>query len=85
MPSQEKEKKFSFEGPARYDITVQGAIDPKWSDRLAGMHITTKDGKDGAPLTTLTGHLLDQAELSGVLNSLYELHLPIVSVVLAET
>jgi hypothetical protein len=28
----------------------------------------------------LIGHLRDQAQLSGVLNSLYELHLPILSV-----
>jgi hypothetical protein len=31
-------------------------------------------------VTTLTGRLRDQAELSGVLNGLYELHLPILSV-----
>jgi hypothetical protein len=31
-------------------------------------------------VTTLTGRLKDQAELSGVLNGLYELHLPILSV-----
>jgi hypothetical protein len=33
----------------------------------------------------LTGRVRDQAELSGVLNTLYELHLPILSVkILAE-
>jgi hypothetical protein len=31
-------------------------------------------------VTTLAGRLIDQAELSGVLNTLYELHLPILSV-----
>ena len=31
-------------------------------------------------MTTLTGRLRDQAELTGLLNSLYDLHLPILSV-----
>ena len=31
-------------------------------------------------MTTLTGRLKDQAMLTGVLNGLYELHLPILSV-----
>jgi hypothetical protein len=30
----------------------------------------------------MTGQLRDQAELTGVLNSLYELHLPILSVII---
>jgi hypothetical protein len=32
------------------------------------------------PVTTLRGELGDQASLAGVLNTLYELHLPIISV-----
>jgi hypothetical protein len=32
------------------------------------------------PLTTLTGELDDQASLAGVLRTLYELHLPVLSV-----
>jgi hypothetical protein len=31
-------------------------------------------------VTTLEGRVRDQAELTGVINSLYELHLPILSV-----
>jgi hypothetical protein len=51
-----------------------------WSDRLAGMQITTDDPKADAPVTTLIGNLRDQTQLAGVLNSIYELHLPILSV-----
>jgi hypothetical protein len=32
------------------------------------------------PVTTLEGELRDQAALAGVLNSLYELHLTVISV-----
>ncbi|MEN8691602.1 MAG: hypothetical protein ABF303_14040 [Desulfobacterales bacterium] len=55
-------------------------MDQRWSERLAGMRITTSESKGGTPLTRLAGHLRDQAQLSGVLNSLYELHLPILLV-----
>ena len=69
-----------FDRPAIYQISVQGRIDPNWSDRLAGMalRLTTQDGRP--PVTTLDGELSDQAALLGVLNSLYELHLPVLSV-----
>jgi hypothetical protein len=44
------------------------------------MRITTRQRKDQTTVTTLIGRVRDQAELSGVLNTLYELHLPILSV-----
>jgi hypothetical protein len=44
------------------------------------MRITTRQRKNQSTVTTLTGRVSDQAELSGVLNTLYELHLPILSV-----
>jgi hypothetical protein len=34
----------------------------------------------GPPVTTLLGELSDQAALAGVLNTLYELHLPVLAV-----
>ena len=63
-----------------YRIRVQGSLDASWSDRLGGMRITTDRREGHAPLTTLVGPLRDQAALLGVLNSLYDLHLPLVSV-----
>jgi hypothetical protein len=35
-------------------------------------------------LAVLEGAVMDQTELSGVLNSLYEMHLPLVSVTLLD-
>ena len=54
-------------------------MDPKHSDRLAGMQITETCGSNGTPETILIGHLLDQAMLLGLLESLYEMHLPVLS------
>jgi hypothetical protein len=71
-----------FDRPAIYKISVQGRIDPNWSDRMAGMKIRNSVDKTNPPITTLEGEVTDQAGLLGVLNSLYELHLPIISVLI---
>jgi hypothetical protein len=66
--------------PATYQISVQGNLPEGWSDRLGGMTITVICEADQAPVTTLSGELRDQAALLGVLNTLYDLHLPLLSV-----
>jgi hypothetical protein len=71
--------------PATYRIEVAGALDESWSDRLGGMIIKTRQRADQSTVTTLTGRMIDQAELAGVLNSLYELHLPILKVKIVRT
>jgi hypothetical protein len=70
----------AFDGPAIYSIAVQGTIGEDWCDRLGGMVITAFIPESGSPVTTLVGELRDQASLSGVLDTLYELHLPVISV-----
>ena len=69
-----------FDGPATYRIDVQGRIPPRWCERLEGMTITVYTPEAGPLVTTLLGELSDQAALAGVLNTLYELHLPVLSV-----
>lgn len=77
---------ISIASPACYQITVQGRLDPIWSDRLAGMQIYLQDSEERKPISVLVGQLRDQAEMLGVLNGLYALQLPIVSVnLLGET
>jgi len=69
-----------FDRPAIYQISVQGRIDPTWSDRLEGMVICQSTVEADSLITSLEGELSDQAALAGVLNTLYELHLPVISV-----
>jgi len=59
--------------PAEYQIHIQGRLDAGWSDRLAGMSITTSSGRDRAPQTILEGAIVDQSALLGVLNTLHDL------------
>jgi hypothetical protein len=80
MPHPEDKKSFPFNRPGNYRIRVLGLLDESWSERLAGMRITTEELKDHGSSTALVGHLRDQAELSGVLNTLYEMHMTLVSV-----
>ena len=67
--------------PAIYRIRVRGHLDAKWSERLEGMNITDLQHSDkGGDETILVGRLADQAALAGVMNTLYEQHLPVLSV-----
>ncbi len=66
--------------PVTYRIEVEGFLNESWSECLAGMHITIRKRSDSTIVTTLVGRLRDQAELTGVLNSLNDLHRPIVKV-----
>jgi hypothetical protein len=65
--------------PGTYTIRVQGHLDATWSDQLGGMRITVS-GTSRRAVTVLFGHHVDQAALLGVLNALYELGFPLLSV-----
>jgi hypothetical protein len=73
-------ERLKLETPATYRIRVQGCLDKSWTDRLGGMAITADPATKKAPVTILMGHLADQAALSGILSTLYELHLALLSV-----
>jgi hypothetical protein len=66
--------------PVTYRIRVQGALDNSQTARITGMQVDTEAGEDVPISTTLTGALRDEAELAGVLDRLYALGLPLISV-----
>ena len=78
-------EKVTMHGPAVYRIRVQGPLDPDCASRLEGMNVTEARSEAGEVETVLVGRLQDQAALAGVLNALYELHLPIVSAACLES
>ena len=77
MPSAKWSDFPTMEGPTIYRIRVRGALDSDWSERFWGMRVT---GTHGKLESVLEGRLADQAALRGVLNALYELHHPVISV-----
>ena len=64
----------------KYRILICGTLDVSWSDRLGGMTVSSDRLANGAPATTLVGELADQSALVGILNTLHDLGLPLVSV-----
>ena len=65
------------EEPGRYEIRLQGRLDPRWSAWLDGMGLTP--GTDGT--TVIHGRFADQAALHGLLARLRDLGLPLISLV----
>ena len=66
--------------PAVYQIRMEGVLDEKWSDWFNGMSIVFERMGDGAPITTLTGAVADQAKLRGMLSKIWDLNLTLLSV-----
>src|SRR5215211_5352081 len=71
-------RRLTIYTPLDCTILVVGTLDGRWSDRLGGLRVRVT-GR-GFPVTELTGQLMDQAALYGVLVTLYDLGLPLLSV-----
>ena len=66
--------------PVTYEIQVQGWLDESWSDWFDGMAVAPEASADGTSITRLTGTVVDQSALHGLLRKLYDLGLPLLSV-----
>ncbi len=62
--------------PTIYQIRIKCQLDSQWTDWFEGMTITLEDNGD----TLLTGPVIDQAALHGLLKKVRDLGLPLVSV-----
>ena len=67
---------FSPSGARFFEIHVRGHLDGKWLDWLEGLEIKLLDNGE----MILSGTLVDQAALMGVLNKLNNLNLTLLSV-----
>ena len=59
-----------------YEIRIRGHLDKKWADWFEGLTITLEE--DGN--TLLTGPVIDQAALHGLLKKVRDLGMPLISV-----
>ena len=64
-----------------YQIRIEGQLDQQWTDWFEGLTITQEEG--GTAL--LTGHIVDQSALHGLLKKVRDLGMPLVSVNRIET
>jgi len=74
---------FRSDTPASYRIRVIGEVEEIGLDRLRGLEISTS-GQGKKPITTLTVSLPDQAALFKLLHALYDMRLPLLSIVCLE-
>jgi hypothetical protein len=72
--------KLTLEQPGTYRICVSGRLTAAWAEYFEEMAITESSDTHGSILTILTGALPDQAAVQGVLQKLYNLGFPLVSV-----
>jgi hypothetical protein len=70
--------RLRLDEPVICRIQVQGSLGQHWSESLGGLSISV-DGEPGQAVTTLSGEVLDQAALMGVLNGLYGMGYPLIS------
>jgi hypothetical protein len=63
--------------PTVYQIRIKGHLGCQWTDWFEGLTITLEDNGD----TLLTGPVIDQAALFGVLRKVRDLGLPLLSVI----
>ena len=75
-----EEHEYFFDQPGIYCIRVVGTFGEKLVDKFSDMSIKIRNRAENKPIITLVGKLPDQAALSGLLESLYEEHLTLISV-----
>ena len=62
--------------PARYRIRVKDHLGPQWAAWFEGLTMTWQEPGE----TMLTGRVVDQAALHGILNTIRDLGLPLLEV-----
>jgi len=74
--SNELNHKLDPSQPILYQIRIKGHLDRQWTDWFGGLAIMLEENGD----TLLTGLVIDQAALHGLLKKVRDLGMPLVSV-----
>jgi hypothetical protein len=69
------------QAPRGYEIRIRGHLDARWSDWFGSVIITLETNGS----TLLTGTVVDQAALHGLLRKVRDLGMPLISVIQLET
>jgi hypothetical protein len=63
--------------PRIYQVRIEGHLGSQWRDWFGGLTVTLEDNGD----TLLTGPVIDQAALHGLLKKVRDLGMPLVSII----
>ena len=82
MISEKKENHLisTFNQSSDYQIRVKGEIGKSWFGRFGDMMVTLEDDNKNESIYIMAGRVNDQTALAGILKTLYELHLTILSI-----
>lgn len=64
-------------GIPQYEIRVKGRLGPRWAAWFDGLSLSAEDGG----ITVISGPVVDQAALHGLLQKLRDVGIPLVSLV----
>jgi len=81
MNSDDSKQHQTISEPLRYQISLRGEIDQTRIDWFAklGLGATQADTAEGL-ITILTGQIIDQSHLRGILNKLWDLNFEVIQV-----
>jgi len=79
--SNKRNKKTASNQPIVYQIRLQGHLDSQWTDWFEGLTISLEANGE----TLLTGPVVDQAALHGLLRKVRDLGMPLLSVIGVDT
>jgi hypothetical protein len=63
-----------------YVIHIRGALDDRWAEWFSRVEISTQEIAPNTNITTLDCPAIDQAQLRGILNKIWDLNLSLLSV-----
>lgn len=75
--SNDLKPKPTLSQPLVYQIRLKGHLGSQWTDWFEGLTLTLEEGGD----TLMTGPVVDQSALHGLLKKVRDLGMPLVSVV----
>jgi len=75
MPNDSRQK-TDPDQPLVYQIRIEGHLDDQWTDSFGGLTIRREENGD----TLLTGPVVDQAMLHGLLKKVRDLGMPLASI-----
>lgn len=73
-------RRVTMHGPAVYEVWIQGTLDSTWITQMSIESLRQLPEAEGGQITVLTATFRDQAELRGLLDRIYNLNLPLISV-----
>ncbi len=71
---------LGFSDSTNFKIEVEGELDNNLSENFGSLSISYKTKGDNT-ISCLKGEIIDQAELIGILNTLYNMRFSIISVI----